>query len=134
MLAMMGLDNGTQRRDSIADVEGRLVAVRALVELRHPHIVSMRPVTDTTFEPESVDGVTLAELWHSPAGPPPTRIALRILLDTLSGLAAVHNAEIDGTPLGLAHGAISPSCVVVGLRRGGEAHSHRVGLLGCAGL
>jgi serine/threonine-protein kinase len=60
--------------------------------------------------------MSLAELSRSEAGwfPLPLRVGLRILLDALSGVAAVHQATQNGTPIDFVHGEVAPSNIIVG--------------------
>jgi eukaryotic-like serine/threonine-protein kinase len=88
-----------------------------LADLRHPHLIVMRLRADGNgFEPELAGGMSLAELNRSEAGwfPLPLRVGLRILLDALSGLSALHHATQDGNPLDFVHGEVTPSNIYVG--------------------
>ena len=94
-----------------------LGAVLTVVELRHPHLVVMHPlVGEVGFEPEMAGGESLSELCRVKyaSRPIPLRFGLRILLDTMSGLAALHGAKKSGRPLGFAHGEVAPSNIVIG--------------------
>jgi serine/threonine protein kinase len=94
-----------------------LGALLTVVELRHPHLVVMRPLPGQLgFEPEMAGGERLSQLCRVKyaSRPIPLRFGLRILLDTLSGLAALHGAKKNGRPLGLSHGQVAPSNIVVG--------------------
>jgi serine/threonine-protein kinase len=67
---------------------------------------------------EYIHGVSLAFLLdaYARAGKVmPTSAALRILLDTLRGLEAIHRAEEDGAEIGLVHCDLNPRNVLVGL-------------------
>src|SRR5882762_11488535 len=90
----------------------RLAKVRAAAHLRHPHLVEMfaKAGEGPGFEAEFHGGVRLSELSRKRfgSGPVPLGYGLRILLDTLSGLAALH-----GT-LQFAHGEVAPRNIVVG--------------------
>jgi serine/threonine-protein kinase len=55
----------------------------------------------------------LSELRET-KGPLSLRIALRILLDAMSGLSALHRARGAGKPLGFVHGEVTPESIVVG--------------------
>ena len=88
-----------------------------IADLRHPHLIVMRRSSDGVgFEPELAGGMSLAELSRSEAGwfPLPLRVSLRILLDAMSGLAAIHQATHNGKPVDFVHGEISPSNIFVG--------------------
>src|SRR5215468_3580478 len=83
---------------------GRLSTVRAIAQLRHPHIVAMREAADGGFEFDRSGGRSLAELLASRGGVLLLRVALQILLDTLSDLSALHRAQLGGKPLNFVHG------------------------------
>jgi serine/threonine-protein kinase len=55
----------------------------------------------------------LAELRRE-RGRLPTHVAVRILLDALSGLAALHHVKVGGRPAGFVHGEVTPSNIIVG--------------------
>src|SRR5438046_10533856 len=86
-----------------------------IVELRHPHLAVMRRIPGG-FEADLGGGELLSQLCLRKYGsrPMPLRFGLRILLDALSGLAALHGAKKNGRPLGFSHGELSPSKIVVG--------------------
>src|SRR5579859_4401857 len=73
----------------------------------------MRPVAGSkvAFQPDLDGGVRLSELGKRRFGAErvPLPFGLRILLDALSGVAALH-----GSPMRFAHGEIAPCNVVVG--------------------
>jgi serine/threonine-protein kinase len=91
--------------------------LQVIADLRHPHLIVMRRSADGAgFEPEIGGGMSLAELSRSEAGwfPLPLRVGLRILLDALSGLAAIHQATQNARPLEFVHGELAPSNIYVG--------------------
>ncbi|HEX3343662.1 MAG TPA: hypothetical protein VHS09_03775, partial [Polyangiaceae bacterium] len=64
---------------------------------------------------EFVDGVRWSELVGGPRRVS-LEISLRVLVDVLSGLSAVHNLrDAKREPLKLVHGELTPECVVVGI-------------------
>jgi serine/threonine protein kinase len=73
---------------------------------------------DVLVTSEFVEGVTLAELLTAGAGAArtvPLDASLRILLDVLAGLQALHDmTDPRGAPLGLAHGNVTPAEIIVG--------------------
>lgn len=73
---------------------------------------------DALVTSEYVDGVTLAELVSSSGGAArtvPLDATLRILLDVLAGLQALHDmTDPHGAPLGLTHGNVTPAEIIVG--------------------
>ena len=92
---------------------------RRLATLEHPNVARIRDVVirgeDVFVVGEVFDGVRWSELV---AGPQKVslEIALRVLVDVLSGLSAVHNLrDAKREPLKLVHGELTPGCVVVGL-------------------
>jgi serine/threonine-protein kinase len=92
---------------------------RRLATLEHPNVARIRDVVirgeEVFVVGEFVDGVRWSELV---AGPQKVslEIALRVLVDVLSGLSAVHNLrDAKREPLKLVHGELTPDCVVVGL-------------------
>jgi hypothetical protein len=95
----------------------RFPALRAVSELHHPHLVAMRRASaGPGFEPEARGGLTLAQLGEGPngVGVLTLRIRLRVLLDALSGLAALHRVKLDGEPIGFVHGEVAPHNITVG--------------------
>src|SRR5690349_7858896 len=74
----------------------RLATARAIARFSHPYLVEMRALSadELEFEPELRGGVRLSDLSRErfSSGPVPLAFGLRILLDALSGLAAVHGA------------------------------------------
>ncbi len=98
-----------QKAHPVADA-ARLARLRAVAHLRHPHLVEMRAVIGKSdrFEAEPRGQVSVAELCRLRfgGGPVPLRFGLRILLDALSGLAALHGSSF-------AHGEFAPFNVYV---------------------
>jgi hypothetical protein len=83
----------------------------------HPNLSRVREVVrradDVLVSSEFIDGVTWAQLAVCPRSPP-LEMALRVFMDVLSGLGAIHNLRGSGQPLKLIHGALAPDCIVVG--------------------
>src|SRR5215471_11216454 len=95
----------------------RFPALRAVGELRHPHLTPLtRASTGQGFELEDADGISLSKLIEGPNGEGrlALRIRVRILLDVLSGLAALHRAKLDGKPIGFVHDEVASQNIVVG--------------------
>ena len=94
---------------------------RRLATLEHPNVGRVRDVVISGDEvmvvSDYLDGVRWSELAaSSPAQRVSLEIALRVLVDVLSGLSAVHNLrDAKREPLKLVHGELTPECVVVGL-------------------
>jgi eukaryotic-like serine/threonine-protein kinase len=92
---------------------------RRLAMLDHPNVARVRDVVirdaDVLVISDFVDGVSWSEL-KSTAQPPSLEVTLRVLVDVLSGLSAVHNLrDAKRQPLKLVHGELTPECVLVGL-------------------
>jgi serine/threonine protein kinase len=92
---------------------------RRLATLDHPNVVRVRDVVirgeNVLVVNDFVDGVRWSELVESKP-PPSLEVALRIFVDVLSGLSAIHNLrDAKREPLKLVHGELTPDCVIVGL-------------------
>jgi serine/threonine-protein kinase len=99
---------------------------RRLTTLANPHLARVREVAvrgdDLVVFGDFIDGEKLAQFWP-PAGAAsplafgalPLEVALRILLDVLTGAGALH-ALRDATqqPMKLTHGEIAPSTILFG--------------------
>jgi serine/threonine-protein kinase len=67
---------------------------------------------DVLVATEFIDGVRWSELAQ---GVPP-ELALRVFLDVLAGLSALHNLrDAKRQPLRFIHGELTPDCVIIGL-------------------
>jgi len=86
--------------------------------LANPYVARAREVAlrgdDLVVFGDFIDGEKLAALWS-----PNTltlEIALRAIIDVLSGLSALHNLrDAQQQPMKLAHGEVSPATIVFGL-------------------
>ncbi|MGD0524323.1 MAG: protein kinase [Polyangiaceae bacterium] len=92
---------------------------RRLATLEHPNVARIRDVVirgeEVYVVGEFVDGVRWSELVASQPRVS-LELSLRVLVDVLSGLSAVHNLrDAKREPLKLVHGELTPDCVVVGL-------------------
>ncbi len=105
------------------EVPGALLAeVRLLAGLAHPNVI--RPVTIGESSDghhlvmEYVEGSTLDSLRHEAwrqGAAIPLAVTVRVLLDALAGLAAVHDlADERGRPLGMVHRDMAPRSVLIG--------------------
>lgn len=104
------LDDGERVGDPVRDL-------KALANLRHTNVGRIKEVTDKDGEVTIVspfnDGETLAALRK--AGPLPLGVELRIIVDVLAGLAAIHGAKDSKLkPLGIVHGEVAPANIVIG--------------------
>ncbi len=89
--------------------------------LRHPNVVEVQDVEEDEdgiqLVMRYVEGASLSELIRSWAKEPPPRpaaCALRVVLDTCAGLAALHDLrDAEGKLLGLVHRDVSPANVLV---------------------
>jgi len=112
-----------QLADDPEFVEMFLEEARIAAQIHHSHAV---PILEIGSSPrgyylvmEYIEGVTLAQLAHRVAQtglPMPRKIALRIILDALSGLHAAHElTDESGRPLGVVHRDVSPQNILVGV-------------------
>jgi len=90
---------------------------RALAALEHPKVVRVREAFESNgeavFVSDFVDGEWLsAVVSHSPRTP--VEALLRVCVDVLEGLAALHDLRDErGQPMNFVHGGVSPECVLV---------------------
>lgn len=91
---------------------------RRIATLASPNLARVKEVVtrgdDAVVYGELVDGEKLQELWR-PDGLP-LEIALRAIVDALTGLGALHNLrDAKQQPMKLVHGELSPATIVLGL-------------------
>jgi hypothetical protein len=91
---------------------------RRLHKLEHPNIAKVRDVVigsdEVLVASEYVDGVRWSELT-SAAQLPSLEVTLRVFIDVLTGLNALHGLRDEQRqPLKLSHGELTPDCIVVG--------------------
>jgi hypothetical protein len=90
---------------------------RALAALEHPKVVRVREAFESgdeaVFVSDFVDGEWLsAVVNHSPR--PPVEALLRVCVDVLEGLAALHDLRDErGQPMNFVHGGVCPETVLV---------------------
>lgn len=90
---------------------------RALAALEHPKVVRVREAFESAgeavFVSDFVDGEWLsAVVTHTQR--PPVEALLRVCVDVLEGLAALHDLRDDrGQPMNFVHGGVSPETVLV---------------------
>jgi hypothetical protein len=90
---------------------------RALKALEHPKVVRVRDVFERDAEvlvvSDYVDGEWLSSLMMMQPRPP-LGVMLRIVIDVLEGLGALHGLRDErDQPLGFVHGALGPDTVLV---------------------
>ncbi len=92
---------------------------RRIATLEHPNVARVRDVViagdEVSVVGDYIDGARWSEL--TAADPrPPLEAALRVLVDVLTGLSAIHNLrDAKREPLKLVHGELTPECIVVGV-------------------
>jgi serine/threonine protein kinase len=94
---------------------------RRVAELEHPNVGRVREVAIRSEELlvacDFVPGEPLSSVLSSapPSGRAPLDVLLRVLVDALTGLGALHNLrDVKRQPLKLVHGELTPANVVVG--------------------
>lgn len=96
---------------------------RVAAQIRHANVVDVRDIEmvgeSIQLIMDYVEGASLGQLMaiSGRAGKRlPPDMVIRVVLDALAGLSAVHNlADNDGIPLGLVHRDISPQNILVGV-------------------
>jgi serine/threonine-protein kinase len=91
---------------------------RRIATLASPNLARVREVLvrgdDLVVIGEFVEGEKLQELWRPDKLP--LEIALRVIVDALAGVGALHNLrDAKQQPMKLAHGEVSPATIVLGL-------------------
>jgi serine/threonine-protein kinase len=92
---------------------------RRIATLEHPNVARVHDVViageEVCVVSDYVDGVRWMELVAAEPRPP-LEVALRVVVDVLTGLSAIHNLrDAKREPLKLVHGELTPECIVVGL-------------------
>ncbi len=115
---------------------------RRMATFDHPNLGRVRDVSirgdEILVTGDYIDGARWSELG-SPSARPALETALRVLVDVLSGLSAMHNLRDEKRePVKLVHGDLTPENVIVGLdgfarvvlpcrARGGGQRAERTG-------
>ncbi|MGD0525432.1 MAG: protein kinase [Polyangiaceae bacterium] len=91
---------------------------RRIATLASPNLARVREVVvrggDLVVVGELVEGEKLQEIWRPEKLP--LEIALRVVVDVLAGVGALHNLrDAKQQPMKLAHGEVSPATIVLGL-------------------
>ena len=102
-----------------ADIADWIRDARRLEALDHPNVARVRDVLIRSDEvlvvTDYIDGVRWREVAAA-TPPPPLEISLRVFVDVLAGLNALHNLrDAKREPLKLVHGALTPENLIVGL-------------------
>lgn len=102
-----------------AEIADWLRDVRRLATLEHPNLARVRDVSirgdEVLVTGDFIDGARWSELGAASARPA-LETALRVLVDVLSALGAMHNLRDEKRePVKLVHGSLTPDCVIVGL-------------------
>jgi serine/threonine-protein kinase len=92
---------------------------RRIATLAHPNIALVRKVVvrdeHIVVVGDFLDGEILASLWPFHRGAMPLEIALRVLVDVLGGVGALHGLrDTRQRPMAVAHGEIAPGTILVG--------------------
>jgi hypothetical protein len=101
------------------ETEEWLRVARQLALLEHMNVARVREVVvrreDALVASDFVDGARWSEFaWSDPH--PPLEVALRVLIDALAGLSAIHNLrDANRQALKLVHGGLTPHGIVVGM-------------------
>jgi hypothetical protein len=115
-----------KRRFEDVEISAWIQDARRLMALDHPNVVRVRDVITRGDEvcviTDFIDGVRWTELalggadtGVADAQRPPLEAALRLFLDALSGLNALHNLrDAKRQPLKLVHGGLTPGSILLG--------------------
>jgi serine/threonine-protein kinase len=111
------LERATRGVEATQDRARVIQRCKALVALEHPKVVPIREVIERDGEVlvvcDYVDGEWLSAVMSLDPRPP-VEVLLRVMLDVLEGLAALHDLRDErGQPLHVVHGALSPDSVLV---------------------
>ncbi|MBV9949362.1 MAG: hypothetical protein JOZ69_21140, partial [Myxococcales bacterium] len=95
-----------------------VAAARRISTLANPNLSRARELVvrgeDLVAFWEFIDGEMLAGIWPSPEMP--LEISVRLVLDVLSGVGALHGVrDAKQQPMALSHGEVSPATVVLGV-------------------
>jgi hypothetical protein len=101
------------------DVAAWLANAKRLVPLEHPNVGRVRDAIDGAAAAyvvsDFIDGARWADVVGAGSGLP-LDIAVRVLLDALAGLGALHNMrDASRQPLGLVHCGVTSESVLIGL-------------------
>lgn len=108
-------------RISDEDAADYIRDARRIAELEHPNIVRVREVAiradEVLVASDFIDGEPLDSILHGDAASRGSlEVLLRVIVDVLTGLGALHNLrDVKRQPLKLVHGELTPANVVVGL-------------------
>ena len=120
------VERASMRGFEEAEIGAWIGDARQLAQLDHPNVVRVREVIHRGGEvrvvSDFVDGVRWTELASEATGArserasaAPLEAALRVFVDALAGLSALHNLrDAKRQPLKLVHGGLTPDCLLVG--------------------
>jgi serine/threonine-protein kinase len=95
--------------------EARRIATLANPNLAHVREVAVRG-DDLIVVSDFIEGEKLEQRWAESGGWLPADVALRMLLDVLNGVGALHGLrDAKQQPMKLAHGELSPVTILFGL-------------------
>ncbi|HEX3772798.1 MAG TPA: hypothetical protein VHV30_18090, partial [Polyangiaceae bacterium] len=101
---------------SEADLTDWIRDARHLMALEHPNVPRVRGVLIRADEVLVVTDFADGVRWSELASTASLESSLRVLVDVLTGLNALHNLrDAKRAPLKLLHGALAPDQVLVGL-------------------
>lgn len=117
LVVLERVTRGTEHGDQ--EIADWVRDARRIATLEHPNVGRVRDVAiagdEVSVVSDYIDGVRWSELVASEPRLP-LEAALRILVDVLTGLSAIHNLrDAKREPLKLVHGELTPECVVVGV-------------------
>jgi len=122
LLVVERITRGTITDDEAAEY---VRDAHAIVDLCHPNVVGATSIVlahdEISVASDFVDGERLSDLWRTPDGETrpvmPLEIAMKIFIDVLHGLAAIHKLKSDNGDrrLRVIHGEVTAANIVVGV-------------------
>jgi hypothetical protein len=92
-------------------------AARRIAAIANPNVARVREIAtrgdDLLVVGDFIDGPKLADVWRLEGNPMPLEVVLRVLIDALNGLGAIHNVrDTKQQPMKLAHGEVAPTTIL----------------------